>query len=130
MGSSFWSTVPGINGYASKSGTLMATPHVTCAAALYKALYPQATAAQIKAVILNGATAMSSLNGKVVTGGWLNVTEFSTLLTSPTPTTQPTPMVSILFIIIIVYLCFPSLTPIMLLHKSLHLTPSSLQDRN
>jgi subtilisin family serine protease len=47
----------------------MATPHVTGPVALYKALHPQATASQIKAAILNGAKAMSSLNGKVVTHG-------------------------------------------------------------
>jgi subtilisin family serine protease len=79
-GSDIWSTVPG--GYGSFSGTSMATPHVTGAAALRKALNPTATAAQIKAAILNGARPTTSLTGKVVTGGRLNVVGFLT----PSPT--------------------------------------------
>ena len=75
-GSNIWSTVPG--GYRSFSGTSMATRHVMGAAALYKALNPTATAAQIKAAILNGATPATSLTGKVITGGWLNVVRFLT----------------------------------------------------
>jgi subtilisin family serine protease len=54
----------------------MATPHVTGAAALYKSINPTATAAQIKAAILNSATATPSLSGKCVTGGRLNVSTF------------------------------------------------------
>ena len=54
----------------------MATPHVTGAAALYKAHNPSATAAQIKAAILNSATPTASLAGKVSTGGRLNVSGF------------------------------------------------------
>ena len=75
-GSDIWSTVAA--GYRSFDGTSMATPHVTGAAALYKALNPTATAAQIKAAILNGATPTASLSGKVVTGGRLNVAGFVT----------------------------------------------------
>lgn len=81
-GSGIWSTVPKsskgkvISGYASYNGTSMATPHVTGAAALYKALNPAATGAQIKAAILNTATPTSSLTGKTLTGGRLNVSGF------------------------------------------------------
>lgn len=64
------------SGYASYNGTSMATPHVTGAAALYKSLNPSATAAQIKAAILNSATSTPSLAGKCVTGGRLNVSGF------------------------------------------------------
>ena len=82
-GSSIISTVPKsskgnkiVSGYASYNGTSMATPHVTGAAALYAAINPGATAAQIKTAILNAATATSSLSGKCVTGGRLNVAGF------------------------------------------------------
>ena len=64
------------SGYGSYSGTSMATPHVTGAAALYKALNPSATAAQIKTALLGSATATASCAGKVVTGGRLNVSGF------------------------------------------------------
>ena len=74
-GSSIMSTLPG-NTYGSYSGTSMATPHVTGAAALYKSLYPSATAAEIKAAILSKATPTLSLSGKCVTGGRLNVAGF------------------------------------------------------
>lgn len=77
-GSSIMSTVPVsskrsvVSGYASYSGTSMATPHVTGACALYAAKYPGATAAQIKAAIINSVTATPSLSGKCVTGGRLD----------------------------------------------------------
>jgi subtilisin family serine protease len=85
-GSGIWSTVPravgkGKNttigsGYASYNGTSMATPHVSGAAALYASLNPTASAAQIKAAILNSTTPTASLSGKTVTGGRLNVSGF------------------------------------------------------
>jgi len=81
-GSGIWSTVPKsskgvvISGYASYSGTSMATPHVTGAAALYASTHPGSTAATIKAAILGSATATASLAGKCVTGGRLNVGGF------------------------------------------------------
>jgi subtilisin family serine protease len=74
-GSGIYSTVP-YNGYASYSGTSMATPHVTGAAALYAASHPGATAAQIKAAILQSTVPTTSLAGKTVTGGRLNVSGF------------------------------------------------------
>ena len=81
-GSAIWSTVPKsskgqvISSYASYSGTSMATPHVSGAAALYAAYQPSATAAQIKAAILGSAIPTASLAGKTVTGGRLNVSGF------------------------------------------------------
>jgi len=54
----------------------MATPHVTGAAALYASTHPGATAAQIKAAILNSTIPTASLAGKTVTGGRLNVSTF------------------------------------------------------
>jgi subtilisin family serine protease len=81
-GSGIWSTVPArskgkfISSYASYNGTSMATPHVSGAAALYASLNPGATAAQIKAALLNSAIPTSSLSGKCATGGRLNVSGF------------------------------------------------------
>lgn len=83
-GSGIWSTVPVQSrrnapvtaGYASYNGTSMATPHVSGAVALYASLNPTASAAQIKAAILNQATPTTSLAGKTVTGGRLNVAGF------------------------------------------------------
>ncbi len=81
-GSAIWSTVPKsskgevVSAYASYSGTSMATPHVSGAAALYKAQNPSATAAQVKNAILNSATPTASLSGKVATGGRLNVSGY------------------------------------------------------
>ncbi|HXG86517.1 MAG TPA: S8 family peptidase, partial [Pyrinomonadaceae bacterium] len=74
-GSGVWSTTA-FNTYSSYSGTSMATPHVTGGAALYAASNPGATAAQIKAAILNSAVPTASLTGKCVTGGRLNVSGF------------------------------------------------------
>ena len=81
-GQAVWSTVPVrskgevVGGYASYSGTSMATPHVTGAAALYKAYHPAATAAQIKAAILGSSVPTPSLNNITVSGGRLNVSGF------------------------------------------------------
>ena len=80
-GSGIWSTVPArsggviVSGYASYSGTSMATPHVSGAAALYAAYHPGSSAADIKLAILGG-TATSSLSGKTVSGKRLNVSGF------------------------------------------------------
>ena len=81
-GSGVYSTVPAsskggvISGYASYSGTSMATPHVSGAAALYAAYHPGSSAAVIKSAILSSAVPTVSLNGKTVTGGRLNASGF------------------------------------------------------
>jgi subtilisin family serine protease len=81
-GSGIWSTLPVaskgtvVPGYGSYSGTSMATPHVSGAAALYKALNPTSNASQIKTAILGSATPTSSLSGKTLTNGRLNVSGF------------------------------------------------------
>ncbi|MDP2053573.1 MAG: S8 family peptidase [Acidobacteriota bacterium] len=78
-GSGINSTLPGKGNsstYGSYSGTSMATPHVTGAAALYAARYPGATAAQIRTAILGSAIPTTSLAGRTVTGGRLNAGGF------------------------------------------------------
>ena len=81
-GSAIYSTLPGgkgrqtVSAYGSYSGTSMATPHVTGAAALYAATQPGMTAAQIKAAILSSTTPTPSLAGRTVTGGRLNISGF------------------------------------------------------
>ena len=78
-GSGIVSTVPGKNGasaYASYSGTSMATPHVTGAAALYASTHPNASAAGIKGAILSSVIPTASLAGRTATGGRLNVSGF------------------------------------------------------
>ena len=78
-GSGIFSTVPASNGtsaYASYDGTSMATPHVTGAVALYKSINTEADAAQIKSAILSKVKPTSSLVGKTLTGGRLDVSTF------------------------------------------------------
>jgi len=81
-GSGIWSTVPVssrgkvVAGYASYSGTSMATPHVSGAVALYASTRAGASAASIKSAILNSAIVTPSLSGKVFNAGRLNVSGF------------------------------------------------------
>jgi subtilisin family serine protease len=60
------------NGYAIFSGTSMATPHVSGAAALVLSRC-SLTTAQLKANLMNNVDPVSSLAGRTVTGGRLNV---------------------------------------------------------
>jgi large repetitive protein len=71
-GSGILSTLPG-NTYASWSGTSMATPHVTGAAALLWAVHPSWTYGQVRDRILCTAAAIPALAGKTVTGGRLDL---------------------------------------------------------
>lgn len=81
-GSAIYSCVPKrtggklVSGYASYSGTSMATPHVSGAAALYAASHAGASASQIRSAILSSAVPTSSLSGKCTTGGRLNASGF------------------------------------------------------
>lgn len=67
---------PGIGTYSAYNGTSMATPHVTGAAVLYKALHPNANYIEIKNAILNAARPVPALTDKTVTGGVLDVSSF------------------------------------------------------
>ena len=80
-GSGIYSTLPGRgnkSSYGSYSGTSMATPHVTGAAALYAAYHSGASAATIKNAILTSTVPTASLSGehKTFTGGRLNVSGY------------------------------------------------------
>lgn len=76
------STFPG-GKFERLSGTSMATPHVTGVAALVKSVYPQATAGEIKARILNTSDPVAALSGKTLTGGRVNA--FAALETDTIP---------------------------------------------
>ncbi|MFM7740607.1 MAG: Calx-beta domain-containing protein, partial [Planctomycetota bacterium] len=85
-GGGIWSSIP-TNSYANFSGTSMATPHVTGAVALFKSVYPNATAQQIRNAILQSATPTASQAGYTVTGGRLNVfAAITNGVTAPPPT--------------------------------------------
>jgi len=61
------------SGYGTESGTSMAAPHVTGAAALLWAEHPDWTMQQIRTRLLTTATPMASLTGEVGDCGQLNV---------------------------------------------------------
>lgn len=71
-GKDIYSTVPG-GGYGMKSGTSMATPHVTGAAGLLLANDPSMSNEELKARLLDGTDKIDGLQDKLVTGGRLNV---------------------------------------------------------
>ncbi len=70
-GSNIQSTLP-VNRYGALSGTSMATPHVSGAVALYAARRT-ARGATIKSNIMSSAYKISSLNGRCVSGGTLDL---------------------------------------------------------
>jgi serine protease len=90
------STMPN-NAYGYLSGTSMATPHVSGAAALILSTNPSLTTAELKNRIMGSVDLIPSLTGKTVTGGRLNVcnaipgcaqTDFSVAIN---PSTQSAP---------------------------------------
>jgi subtilisin family serine protease len=87
-GESIYSTYLG-GGYQYMQGTSMATPHVAGAIALYSAYHSSATAAQIRTALLGSTVAMSSLTGKVATGGRLDIADFLGADAAPAPTPPP-----------------------------------------
>jgi subtilisin family serine protease len=88
-GDDITSTVPTITdptGYAAFSGTSMAAPFVSGAAALYLSKYPAAGVDQIKAALLGTADKLPTLLGKTVSGGRLNIAR---ALGASAPSTKP-----------------------------------------
>jgi subtilisin family serine protease len=81
-GSGIQSTLPKsskgklVSGYGAYSGTSMATPHVSGAAALYASTHAGASHLQIRDAILSSGTPTASLAGKTVTGDRLNAGGF------------------------------------------------------
>ncbi|WP_081417803.1 S8 family serine peptidase, partial [Microcystis aeruginosa] len=71
-GSEIYSTTPN-NNYATYSGTSMASPHVTGAAALLWSQNPTWTAQQVKNTLMNTGDPIAALAGKTVSGKRLNV---------------------------------------------------------
>lgn len=63
----------GFGGYGPLSGTSMAAPHVTGAAALLMSQMPGASAEEIKTRLEGGVDALPGLDGEVGSGGRLNV---------------------------------------------------------
>jgi len=70
-GSSILSTIPG--GYATFSGTSMATPQVTGAAALAYSISPDLTALELKNLLMTSGDSLDVLQGKMVEGRRLNL---------------------------------------------------------
>lgn len=67
-----YSTIPG-NKYKSMSGTSMACPHVAGAAALVWARNPTWNYQQVKKALMDTVDPLAALQGKVATGGRINV---------------------------------------------------------
>jgi hypothetical protein len=75
-GDEIYSTVPvslNPSGFATFSGTSMAAPYVSGAAALYLSRYPGNSMQQVRDALLGSVDPLASLAGKTVTGGRLNL---------------------------------------------------------
>ena len=66
------STTPD-DGYSYMTGTSMAAPMVTAAAAMIYSHYEDITLADVKEIILSTSTSLDTLNGNTLTGGMLNL---------------------------------------------------------
>ena len=82
-GSAILSTIPG-GGYATYSGTSMATPHVAGVAALVLSVNPDLTTVELKELLMSSGDANTALTGKTVAGTRLNANQ-ALLDADPTP---------------------------------------------
>ena len=85
------SAIPG-GGYASKSGTSMATPHVAAACALLLSEHPDWTPAQVEGALREAATDLGASGWDRYYGaGFLNLQGFVPAEPEPEPEPQPEP---------------------------------------
>jgi len=85
-GVGIYSTAPAPDNFQFMSGTSMATPHVSGAAALVLADNPNLTYLQVKERLLSGARPLHTLKGKTISGGMLDI---SYALSGETPPSDP-----------------------------------------
>ncbi len=98
-GVSILSTVPAgtcgmcnSSGYRYASGTSMATPHVSGAAALLRAQLPSLTPVAVKNILMQSVDPIAALSGKMVTGGRLNISKAVATISTITVTAKGTPV--------------------------------------
>lgn len=89
-GKEIFSTIPG-GKYGNKSGTSMATPHVTGVAGLIASMYPEASNDEIKKRLYDGADKLPNWQGVVDGGRRLNAYGSLTLQLEAPPAQQTPP---------------------------------------
>lgn len=89
------STYLAANGfYSYLSGTSMAAPHVTGALTLIAGFRPALSISQRRSLILSNVKPLSSLSGKVSTGGLINLSAAISSLAASTPAPTATPTIT------------------------------------
>ncbi len=90
-GTDIYSTIP-TSSYGTMSGTSMATPMVASAVAVMRAVNPNITSKEIKETLCSSSDKLSTLTGKVISGGRLNAyNAVKAIMPTATPTLTPTP---------------------------------------